>query len=46
MVVWGEEDPWEPIAMGRAYGNYPAVKVRVLKYIYLPECVVICDCRR
>jgi hypothetical protein len=46
MVVWGEEDPWEPIAMGRAYGNYPAVKVRVLKSSYLPKCVVIFGCRR
>ncbi len=26
IVLWGTDDPWEPIAMGRAYANYPAVE--------------------
>ncbi|MGD1862399.1 MAG: alpha/beta fold hydrolase [Leptolyngbyaceae cyanobacterium] len=26
MVVWGTADPWEPIALGRAFADYPAVE--------------------
>ncbi|MEM1308238.1 MAG: alpha/beta fold hydrolase [Cyanobacteria bacterium P01_H01_bin.153] len=26
MVIWGTADPWEPIALGRAFADYPAVK--------------------
>ena len=26
IVLWGSEDPWEPIALGRAFGEYPAVE--------------------
>jgi pimeloyl-ACP methyl ester carboxylesterase len=25
-ILWGEQDPWEPIALGRAYEQYPVVK--------------------
>ncbi|TFJ86040.1 hypothetical protein NSK_002860 [Nannochloropsis salina CCMP1776] len=25
-IGWGEEDPWEPIALGRAYGEFPCVR--------------------
>ncbi len=25
LILWGEEDPWEPIALGRAFADYPAV---------------------
>ena len=26
IVLWGSEDPWEPIALGRAFEEYPAVE--------------------
>jgi pimeloyl-ACP methyl ester carboxylesterase len=26
LVIWGNADPWEPIALGRAYADYPAVE--------------------
>ena len=26
LVLWGEKDPWEPIELARAYGDYPAVE--------------------
>lgn len=26
LVLWGKEDPWEPIELARAYGDYPAVE--------------------
>ena len=26
LVLWGKEDPWEPIELARAYGEYPAVE--------------------
>lgn len=26
IVLWGEADPWEPIALGRKFGDYPQVK--------------------
>ncbi|MEO0541071.1 MAG: alpha/beta fold hydrolase [Cyanobacteria bacterium P01_A01_bin.105] len=25
-IIWGEVDPWEPLALARAYGDYPAVQ--------------------
>ncbi|NDJ19087.1 alpha/beta fold hydrolase [Myxacorys almedinensis] len=26
IVLWGEQDPWEPIALGRAFAEYPQVE--------------------
>ncbi|MGB3403081.1 MAG: alpha/beta fold hydrolase [Microcoleaceae cyanobacterium] len=26
IMLWGTADPWEPIKLGQAYGEYPAVK--------------------
>ncbi|KVI00255.1 Alpha/beta hydrolase fold-1 [Cynara cardunculus var. scolymus] len=26
LVVWGDKDPWEPIELGRAYGNFDLVE--------------------
>ncbi|BAU43854.1 alpha/beta fold hydrolase [Leptolyngbya sp. O-77] len=26
LVLWGTEDPWEPIALGREFANYPCVQ--------------------
>lgn len=26
IILWGEKDPWEPIALGREFANYPQVK--------------------
>lgn len=26
LILWGKEDPWEPIELARAYGEYPAVE--------------------
>ncbi|MGF1477911.1 MAG: alpha/beta fold hydrolase [Cyanophyceae cyanobacterium] len=26
IILWGEEDPWEPIALGRNYADYAAVE--------------------
>ena len=26
LILWGTEDPWEPIALGRELANYPAVE--------------------
>jgi len=26
LILWGKEDPWEPIELARAYGDYPAVE--------------------
>lgn len=25
-MIWGQDDPWEPVAMGRGLANYPAVQ--------------------
>lgn len=25
-IGWGEKDPWEPIELGRAYGDFPCVR--------------------
>lgn len=32
LILWGEEDPWEPIAQGRAYGEYAMVE----RFVPLP----------
>jgi len=32
IILWGEQDPWEPIALGKEFANYPQVK----KFIPLP----------
>jgi pimeloyl-ACP methyl ester carboxylesterase len=32
IILWGEQDPWEPIALGRAFATYPQVQ----KFIPLP----------
>ena len=26
LIIWGIDDPWEPIALGREYANYPNVE--------------------
>lgn len=26
LIVWGDKDPWEPIELGRAYGNFETVE--------------------
>ncbi|MFK8185600.1 MAG: alpha/beta fold hydrolase [Phormidesmis sp.] len=26
LILWGKEDPWEPIELARVYGDYPAVE--------------------
>ncbi|MGB7084751.1 MAG: alpha/beta fold hydrolase [Phormidesmis sp.] len=26
LILWGQLDPWEPVELARAYGNYPAVE--------------------
>ncbi len=26
LILWGNQDPWEPIALARAYSEYPAVE--------------------
>lgn len=31
-ILWGEADPWEPIAKGRAYGDFEAVE----EFVALP----------
>lgn len=28
-IIWGQADPWEPVALGRKLGEYPAVKAMV-----------------
>lgn len=33
LVIWGEADPWEPIAQGRELANYPTVE----DFIVLPD---------
>jgi pimeloyl-ACP methyl ester carboxylesterase len=32
LIIWGEVDPWEPIALGKEFANYPAVQ----EFITLP----------
>lgn len=32
LILWGSDDPWEPIALGQELGNYPSVQ----KFIPLP----------
>jgi hypothetical protein len=26
LIAWGEKDPWEPVALGRAYGDFDTVE--------------------
>jgi len=26
LIIWGQADPWEPVELGRAYADYPAVE--------------------
>lgn len=33
LVVWGDKDPWEPIELGRAYGNFENVE----DFVVLPN---------
>jgi pimeloyl-ACP methyl ester carboxylesterase len=33
LILWGEADPWEPIALGRAFADYPQVE----EFITLPN---------
>ncbi|KAK9273297.1 hypothetical protein L1049_018104 [Liquidambar formosana] len=33
LVAWGDKDPWEPIELGRAYGNFDSVE----DFIVLPD---------
>ncbi|CAI8585418.1 unnamed protein product [Vicia faba] len=33
LIAWGDKDPWEPIEMGRNYGNFDSVK----DFIVLPN---------
>lgn len=33
LVVWGDKDPWEPIELGRAYGNFKNVE----DFVVLPN---------
>lgn len=33
LVLWGEQDPWEPIALGQAFTQFPAVE----EFIPLPD---------
>jgi pimeloyl-ACP methyl ester carboxylesterase len=25
-IIWGQDDPWEPVALGRRLANYPTVR--------------------
>ena len=33
VIAWGEKDPWEPIALGKAYGEFDTVE----DFIVLPN---------
>lgn len=33
LVVWGDKDPWEPVELGRAYGNFDTVE----DFVVLPN---------
>ncbi|XP_044479310.1 uncharacterized hydrolase YugF [Mangifera indica] len=33
LIAWGDKDPWEPIELGRAYGNFNTVE----DFIVLPD---------
>ncbi|KAH9740616.1 alpha/beta-Hydrolases superfamily protein [Citrus sinensis] len=33
LIAWGDKDPWEPIELGRAYGNFDSVE----DFIVLPN---------
>lgn len=33
LIAWGEKDPWEPIELGRMYGNFDTVQ----DFVVLPD---------
>lgn len=33
LIGWGDKDPWEPIELGRAYGNFETVE----DFVVLPD---------
>lgn len=33
LIAWGDKDPWEPIELGRAYGNFETVE----DFVVLPD---------
>jgi len=33
LIAWGDKDPWEPIELGRAYGNFKTVE----EFVVLPD---------
>lgn len=33
LIAWGDKDPWEPIKLGRAYGNFESVE----DFVVLPN---------
>lgn len=33
VIAWGDKDPWEPIALGKAYGEYDTVE----EFVVLPN---------
>ncbi|MCH87740.1 epoxide hydrolase 4-like, partial [Trifolium medium] len=33
LIAWGDKDPWEPVEMGRNYGNFDSVE----DFIVLPN---------
>lgn len=33
VIAWGDKDPWEPIALGKAYGDYDTVE----EFVVLPN---------
>ena len=33
LIAWGDKDPWEPIELGRAYGNFESVE----DFVVLPN---------
>lgn len=41
LVAWGDKDPWEPIELGRAYGDFDTVE----DFVVLPDvghCPQVC----
>lgn len=41
LIAWGDKDPWEPIELGRAYGNFETVE----DFVVLPDvghCPQVC----
>lgn len=33
LIGWGDKDPWEPLELGRAYGNFDSVE----EFVVLPN---------